>query len=72
MSSFAFSSGAMLAFAITIRAMLKFLAFCILATFLFLLRGPFEAALLFGALAFATPVVYIGWYLLYGMQNPVD
>ena len=54
------------------QTMLKFLAFCIAATFLFLLRGPFEAALLFGALALATPVVYFGWYLLPCMQRPID
>ena len=52
--------------------LLKFMAFCALATFVCLVRGPFEAAVLFFALFVAAPFVYIGWYLLYGMQNPVD
>jgi hypothetical protein len=73
MSSFAFSSVAYRLFPITMHVMLlKFMAFCALATFVCLVRGPFEAAVLFFALFVAAPFVYIGWYLLYGMQNPVD
>lgn len=52
--------------------MLKFMAYCALATVVFLLRGPFEVAALFGALFFATPFAYFGWYLLSGMHKPID
>ena len=47
------------------RPMLQFMAFCFLAAVVLLGNGLVVLAMVFGAVFFATPVVYIAWHVLH-------
>lgn len=49
--------------------MLRFMAFCFIATFTLLLKGMVELAMVTGLVFFATPFACIGWHLLFARHD---